>query len=83
MTDYKQQLRAYIAENFIVSATTKLSDGDSLLDNGVVDSTGFIELMGFLETQYGIEVKDAEMIPENLDSIANIDAYLQRKLGGS
>jgi acyl carrier protein len=83
MADYKQQLRAYIAENFIVSATTKLSDSDSLLDNGVVDSTGFIELISFLEEHFGIQVKDAEMVPENLDSIDHLDAYLGRKLGSA
>ncbi len=81
MSDIKQELRAYIAENFIVSSTASLSDDASLLDSGVVDSTGFIELISFLEEHFGIQVKDEEMVPENLDSIANLQAYVQRKRG--
>ena len=81
MSDIKQELRAYIAENFIVSATATLADDASLLDSGVVDSTGFIELISFLEEHFGIQVKDEEMVPENLDSIANLEAYVTRKRG--
>ena len=81
MSDIKQELRAYISENFIVSATASLADDASLLDSGVVDSTGFIELISFLEEHFGIQVKDEEMVPENLDSIANLDAYVKRKRG--
>ena len=81
MSDIKQELRAYIAENFIVSATASLADDASLLDSGVVDSTGFIELISFLEEHFGIQVKDDEMVPENLDSIANLEAYVTRKRG--
>ncbi len=81
MSDIKQELRAYIAENFIVSATASLADDASLLDSGVVDSTGFIELISFLEEHFAIQVKDEEMVPENLDSIANLEAYVKRKRG--
>jgi acyl carrier protein len=81
MSDIKQELRAYISENFIVSATANLADDASLLDSGVVDSTGFIELISFLEEHFGIQVKDEEMVPENLDSIANLEAYVKRKRG--
>ena len=83
MPDIGKQLRAYIEENFIVSAAKALGDGDSLLEKGVVDSTGFIELITHLEEQYGIQVRDDEMIPENLDSIDNLCAYVSRKLAAA
>lgn len=83
MSDIRKKLRSYIEENFIVSATKGLTDEDSLLDKGVVDSTGFIELVTHLEEEFGIQVRDEEMLPENLDSIANLDAYVTRKLGAS
>jgi acyl carrier protein len=79
MSDIKQQLRSYVEENFVLSATRKLNDGDSLLDSGAVDSTGFIELISFLEGHFGIEVRDEEMVPENLDSLDNLAAYITRK----
>ena len=82
MSEFRQKLRAYIEENFIVNATRGLGDDDSLLDKGVVDSTGFIELVTHLEEAFAIQVKDEEMVPENLDSIANLDAYVSRKLAG-
>ncbi len=83
MSDIGKQIRSYIEENFIVSAAATLNDGDSLLDKGVVDSTGFIELITYLEEQFGIQVRDNEMVPENLDSIGNLTAYVQRKLSGT
>ena len=79
MSDVKQQLRSYLEENFVLSATRKLTDADSLLDSGAVDSTGFIELISFLEDNFRIQVRDEEMIPENLDSIDNLAAYIARK----
>ena len=57
----------------------RLNDSDSLLENGVADSLGIIELVKALESRYGIRVEDEELSPENLDSIAGLAAYLQRK----
>ena len=57
-----------------------LKDTDSFLENGIIDSTGVLELVSFLEEKFGIEVADEELIPENLDSITNVVNYLQRKL---
>ena len=50
-----------------------------MLDNGVIDSTGVLELIGFLQDEFGVEVADDEMVPANLDSIAKIEAYVGRK----
>ena len=56
-----------------------LPENASLLDAGIIDSTGVLELVCFLESQFAIEIADDEMLPENLDSIAAISAYVQRK----
>ena len=81
MTDIKQKIRAYIVDNFIMSGNADhLKDGDSFMEAHVVDSTGFLELVTYLEETYGLSVTDDEMVPENLDSLDNIDAYVRRKL---
>ena len=56
-----------------------VSDDASFLENGIIDSTGVLELVCFLETEFGIEVADEEMLPENLDSIRAVAAYISRK----
>jgi acyl carrier protein len=57
-----------------------LKPGDSLLDKGVIDSTGVLELVAFLESQYAITVEDDDVIPDNLDSIENIVQFVSKKL---
>jgi acyl carrier protein len=57
-------------------------DSDSFLEGGIIDSTGVLQLVAFLEETYGISVGDDEVTPENMDSIENVSAYLRRKLGG-
>lgn len=58
-----------------------LRDGDSFLEHHVLDSTGFLELVAHVEEHYGVKVGDDEMTPENLDSIAAVSAFIQRKRG--
>jgi acyl carrier protein len=65
--------------NFFVQDVTGLTDSASLLDLGVVDSTGVLEIMGFLESTFGVTVEDDEIVPENLDSIERIAAFVERK----
>jgi acyl carrier protein len=78
--DKKQKIREFIVETFMFGADDgQLEDGDSLLESGVVDSTGVLELVGFLEEEFGIEVKDEELVPENLDSIDNLAAFIEKK----
>ena len=79
-TDILQQVRAFIEENFLFrSDISDLGDGDSLLENGVMDSTGILELVAFLESEFSLQMTDAEIVPDNLDSIASIAAYVERK----
>jgi acyl carrier protein len=80
MSDYKSKVRSFIEENFMVASDVKLLDADSLLQLQIVDSTGFLELVNFVEEAFGVEVADDEMIPENLESIDNIAQFLTRKL---
>jgi len=81
VTDIKGQVRTYIADNFIMgSNAAKFGDGDSFLDLHIIDSTGFLELITYIEEQFGIQVEDDEMIPENLDSLDSIQAYVTKKL---
>lgn len=83
MLDHQQRIRQYIDSNFLLGARDlAYSDTDSLLDLHILDSTGVLELILFLEETWGIQVADSEMVPENLDSVAAIAAYVQRKLAG-
>jgi acyl carrier protein len=75
----KERLRTFIESNFYVPEGQKLTDESSLLDNGVIDSTGVLELIGFLQDELKVDVADDEMIPDNLDSIAKLDAFVARK----
>jgi acyl carrier protein len=75
----RAKVRAFIESNFYVPEGQALADEASLLDSGVIDSTGVLELVGFLQDELGVEVADDEMVPENLDSIAKIEAFVLRK----
>jgi acyl carrier protein len=80
MQDIKEQVRQFIADNFIMGADgVTLGDDDSFLEHHVLDSTGFLELISHLEESYGIKVLDDEMVPENLDSLSSVANYVARK----
>lgn len=79
--DKKQKIRQFIVETFLFGDTDAgLADDESLLDSGIVDSTGVLELVAFLEEEFDIEVKDEELIPDNLDSLDQLAAFVERKL---
>ncbi len=77
--DIKDEVRQFIVKHFYVANPASISDDVSLLENGVIDSTGVLEVIGFLEATFGVHVDDDEMLPDNLDSIARIAAYVARK----
>lgn len=77
----KDKIRAFITNNFYVADGDELLDDSSLLDEGVVDSTGVLEVIAFIEETFEIQVDDAEMLPDNLDSIDKIAAFVARKRG--
>jgi acyl carrier protein len=77
----KDQIRQYIAENFLFSDDGyELSESASFLEEGIVDSTGVLELVMFVEETFGIVVEDEEIVPENFDSVAQLAGYVQRKM---
>ena len=78
--EYKQAIREFIVENFLFGNANGLRDDTSFLDEGIMDSTGALELINFLEEEFSIVVEDEEMIPENLDSIDKVESYLVRKI---
>ncbi len=80
MQTIKHTVRTYIQENFLMGAAEPYGDGDSFMDAHLLDSTGFLELVQFLEDTYGIRVSDEEMVPEHLDSLDSIDAFISGKL---
>ena len=84
MNNVKIQVRQYIEENFLLGAGARLpSDDDSFIDNQLLDSTGFVELVLYLEERFAITVEDGEMTPENLDSLDALAAFVARKRNGS
>ncbi|HZY68177.1 MAG TPA: acyl carrier protein [Devosia sp.] len=81
MTDtIKNSIRTFIIDSFLFGDTSQvITDDMSLIDNNLVDSTGVLELVFFLESTFGIAVGDAEMIPENLDSVGAMAAFVHSK----
>jgi acyl carrier protein len=76
----RDRIREFITTNFYVSQPELLTDEASLLDLGVIDSTGVLEIISFLEHDFGIMVSDAEMVPETLGSIGRITRFVERKV---
>jgi acyl carrier protein len=79
MMKYEPEIRRFITDRFLLGDDKQLDSEASLLDAGIIDSTGILELINHLEELYGIKVSDDELVPENLDTIANICAYLGHK----
>ena len=75
----QQQIRDFVTANFYVADPKALEDRTSLLDQGIIDSTGVLEVIMFIESTFGLTVEDSEMLPENLDSIERIAAFVARK----
>lgn len=79
-SDVKQAVREFIETSFLFREGREgLGEQESLLAAGLIDSTGILELVSFLETEFAITVMDEEIVPENLDSIGQIAAYVDRK----
>jgi acyl carrier protein len=77
----RDQVHQFITTNFYVPDLQALADETSFLDTGIIDSTGVLELVGYLQEQFGVVLEDGEIVPENLDSVANIVGLIQRKAG--
>jgi acyl carrier protein len=76
----ERELRSFLTDNFLLGDDLEALPGNaSLIEAGIIDSTGVLELVGFLEQQYGIRIADDELVPENLDSIDNVVSFVDRK----
>ena len=80
MEEIKLKVRNFVVDNFLFGNANGLADDTSFLEAGILDSTGVLEVVAFLEEQFGVRVDDDELTPEHLDSIANIGAFVSRKL---
>jgi len=81
--DVTTEIRSFIFENFLYGDESReLKVDDSIYESGIVDSTGVLSIINFIEERFNLSVGDEEIIPENFDSIARIAAYIGRKLGG-
>ena len=75
----EMQVREFLKTNYLFSDDGKIGDEESLMDKGILDSTGVLEFVGFLEKTFGFTVQDEELVPENLDSIRHAAAFVRRK----
>jgi len=73
-------VRAFVIQNFMFGQGAQLTDDESFLEAGIIDSTGVLELVGFLETKFGIVVADGDLVPANLDSVARVARFVERKV---
>lgn len=80
MADHIPEIRQFILDNFLFGQAEGLTDDASFLAQGIIDSTGMLELVAHIEATYGLKVEDSERLPENLDSINAVAAFLKRKL---
>jgi acyl carrier protein len=76
----EQDVRAFVVSNFLFGVDRGLPADQSFLSSGIIDSTGVLELVAFLEQNYQLTVADDELLPENLDSLQNVTSFVSRKL---
>ena len=81
MDAMRDKVKEFIVENFLFGDDQGLDNDASFLDNGIIDSTGILELVTFLDETFNIEIADEELVPENLDSINQIVSFLAQKTG--
>jgi len=79
--DIRKKIKEFITESFLIGSDfDQIEDSDSFMENEIIDSTGVLELTSFIETEYGISIKDDEITPDNLDSIDRLVGFVERKL---
>ncbi len=78
--DIKGKIKGYILENFLYRGSSdQIADDDSFLEKGIIDSTGILELVGFIEETFSVKVEDEDLVPENMDSINRLGEFIMRK----
>ncbi len=80
--DLYKSINDFVNSNFLMgSGAIKFSNDDSLIEKGIIDSTGILEMVNFIQKNFGIKINDEDLIPENLDSINSIASFITRKKG--
>lgn len=80
MDKIKEKIKDFIIENFLFGEDNDLKDDTSFLEEGIIDSTGVLELIEYLEEEFELEIDDEDMIPENLDSLNNLEQFISKLL---
>jgi acyl carrier protein len=84
MSAVNSKVREFIKDNFMYrDDRADLADTESLLDAGLIDSTGILELVAFIETEFSIQMADTDIVPDNLDSVDTIVRYVEGKIGAA
>jgi acyl carrier protein len=78
--EVRKAVRNFVFENFLLQQDHDLQDDDSFMEHGIVDSTGILELIAFVEDVFGMKTEDHELVPENFDSIENLSRFILGKL---
>jgi len=80
--EIRDQIRDFVITNYYIPPGQEFDDDTSFLDTGLIDSTGVLEVIAYIESTFHITIEDAETLPENLDSIARIAEFVSRKRTG-
>lgn len=80
MIDIAPKISSFITDNLLLGRSVDVAGAPSLLEAGIIDSTGVLELVQFLEETWSFSVRDDEMIPDNLDSVAKLEAFVRKKI---
>ena len=78
--DHSNSVRNFIVKNFLLGDGDLLKEDTSFIEEGIIDSTGILELVFFIEENFGISIEDHELVPENMDSLQSISGFMDRKL---
>jgi acyl carrier protein len=79
---HKSEIRQFIVENFLYGKDDHtIGDDVSFLEKGIIDSTGILELVSFIEEKYNISVEDEELMPDNFDTLNNLSSFVSKKIG--
>jgi acyl carrier protein len=78
-TAVQREIRQFVIHNFLFGQGDSLADDESFLESGIIDSTGVLELVGFLEEKFAISIEDQELVPANLDSVDRVTRFVERK----
>ena len=80
MSEIKSKIRLFVVENFLFGEDDGFNDESSFLEEGIIDSTGILELVNFIEDEFPVKIEDDELLPENLDSLENVVRFLEQKI---